>query len=127
MSTLAIVLVVVGVLVVLLFVGGVVGARKRDQRFASVFHRHVKQVDRALEVARASDRGWDPAVLEETAREALLRSHPQSSFDSVQLVVVDDQPGVHHDRAHYEAHDGEHRVHVVLTRDDSGWHGETTD
>lgn len=127
MSTLAIVLLVLGVLVVLMFVGGVLGARKRDRQFAPVFHRHLEQADRALEVARAGDRGWDPAVLERTAHETLARSHPGTSFDSVQLVLVDDQPGVHRDRAYYEAHAGDRRVRVVLTRDDSGWHGEMAD
>ena len=125
MSTLATVLIVAGVLVVLLFVGGVLGARKRDRQVAPDFQRHLEQADRALEVARAGDRGWDPVVLEQTVQEALARSHPGATFESVHLVLVEDQPGVHNDRAHYEAHGGDRRVRVVLSRDDSGWHGET--
>ncbi|MGI8750032.1 MAG: hypothetical protein ACR2J6_05720 [Thermoleophilaceae bacterium] len=125
MSTLAIVLIVAGVIVVLLLAGGVLGARKRDRHTAPAFHRHLEQADRALEVARAGDRGWDPAVLERAVQETLSRSHPGVAFESVHLVLVDDQPGVERDRAHYDAHGGERPVRVVLTRDDSGWHGET--
>jgi hypothetical protein len=124
-STLAVVLIAVAVLFVLFLAGGVLGARRRAARDAPVFDRNLQRADRALEVARAGDREWDPEVLERTAREALARSHRGTEFESVQLVLVDDQAGVAHDRAHYEAHAGDERVRVILTRDESGWHGET--
>ena len=81
--------------------------------------------DRALERARAEDRGWDPALLEAAVREALARSHAGTQFEDLVLVLVDDRPGVHEDRAHYDAHAGGERVRVVLTRDEQGWRGET--
>ena len=125
MSTLAVVLIVLAVLIVLLFIGGLVAVRRRDRSEAPVFERNLQEADQALEAARAGDRGWDPVVLERTVQEALARSHPGIPFDRVVLVLVDDQPGVTHDRAHYEAHAGDQQVRVVLNRDESGWRGET--
>ncbi|HEX5911044.1 MAG TPA: hypothetical protein VFY44_11145 [Thermoleophilaceae bacterium] len=125
MSTLTIVLIVVAVIVIALFVGGLVAARKRDREQAPAYGEHLREADQHLERARAADRGWDPALLETAAREALGRSHPGTEFDQLVLVLVDDQPGVHEDRAHYEAHAGEERVAVVLTRDEQGWRGQT--
>jgi hypothetical protein len=126
LSILGIVLIVVGVLVVALLVGGLLGARRRERDIGPQFTRHLEQADRALQAARANDRGWDPTLLEQTVLDTLARSHPGISFDPVYLVLVDDQPGVERDRAHYEAHGDDERVRVVLTRDESGWHGETS-
>lgn len=125
MSTLGVVVIVVGVVFVLLLVGGLLGARKRDRHGAPVFHRHLARADQALQEARANDRGWDPEVLERTVQDTLSRSHPGVQFESVQLVLVDDRPGVEQDRAHYEARGEVGKVHVVLSRDEAGWRGET--
>ena len=46
-------------------------------------------------------------------RETLEREHPGVAFDRIELVLVDDRPGVDEDRAHFEAVDGERRVRVV--------------
>ena len=125
MSTLTIVLIVVAVIVIALFIGGLVAARRRDRELAPVYDEHLREADQHLERARAADRGWDPALLQAAVRDALSTSHPGTEFDDLVLVLVDDQPGVHEDRAHYEAHAGEDRVHVVLTRDEQGWRGQT--
>lgn len=124
MSTLAIVLLVVAVIVLLAFVGGVVGARKRDRAVAPVYAQHLREADHALEQARASDRGWDREVMEGAARAALERDRPGISFDDLQLVLVDDRPGVTEDRAHFEAVNSEGRVLVVLARGEAGWAAE---
>ena len=50
---------------------------------------------------------------------------PAPSSRSWSWCLVDDQPGVREDRAHYEANAGEQRVRVVLTRDEQGWRGQT--
>ena len=63
--------------------------------------------------------------MEQAARGALARAHPDTEFDRLDLVLVDDRPGVTEDRAHFQASAGDRQVEVVLTRDESGWRGET--
>lgn len=125
MSTLTIILIVVAVVLIALFIGGLAAARARDRELAPQYDEHLREADHALERARAQDRGWEPSLLEGAVREALSQSHAGTEFDDLVLVLVDDRPGVHEDRAHYEAHAGDQRVRVVLTRDDRGWRGET--
>ena len=127
MSVLAIILIVLAVVFALLFLGGLAGARRRDQQNAPSYARHLAEADHALEQARAADRGWDRQVMEDVARAALARRHPESTFESLDLVLVDDRPGVDQDRAHFEASDGGRQVTVVLGRDDSGWAAERVD
>ena len=121
MSTLAIVIVVLALLVVLFLVGGLLGARRRDTELAPVYQQHLREADHALEQARAVDRGWDRDVMESVVRSALADAHPGTTFDRLDLVLVDDRPGVHEDRAHFEAHAGDRPVKVVLTRGEAGW------
>jgi len=59
--------------------------------------------------------------MEALARQAIEASHPGMSIERLHLVLVDDQPGVHEDRAHFEAWDGQRSVRVVLTRSNAGW------
>lgn len=125
MSTLAIILVVVAALVALLVVGGVLGARRRDRAVAPCYAEHLAAADRALEQARASDRGWERELLHTVAHEALAASHPGLKFSGLRLVLVDDRPGVAEDVAHLEADRDGQTVRVVLSRSDAGWHGET--
>ena len=118
MSTLAIVLIVVGVLLALLFVGGVVVERRRLRRPG--FEADVASADRALEAARAADRGWDRALLDAAARDALQAERPGFSWESLDLVLVDDRPGVEEDHAHIVAAGPEGQARVVLCRDAEG-------
>jgi hypothetical protein len=120
-STLAIVILVLAVLLILFLIGGFLGARRRDIEQAPVYQQHLREADHALEEARASDRGWDREVMEAVARSALANSHPGMTFDRLDLVLVDDRPGVHQDRAHFEAQAGERLVPVVLSRSEAGW------
>ena len=124
MSTLAIVLIVLAAIVLLFFIGGVLGAGRRDRLQAPDLPRHIAEADQALEQARAEDRGWDRAIMEETVRTALGREHPGVEFDRLDLVLVDDRPGVTEDRAHFEARDGDRRVRVVLASGEAGWGAE---
>ena len=121
MSTLAIVLIVAGVLVALLLIGGTIAARRRQDQHADEYKAHLASADQALEAARASDRGWDRDVMEDVARAALNERRPGWSFRSLDLVLVDDRPGVVEDRAQFVASDGDERVDVVLARGDAGW------
>jgi len=121
MSTLAIILVVAAIVVVSLLVAATVAVRKRMEAAQPDYARHLAAADRALEAARASDRGWDRAVMEDVVRAALNEHRPGWDFRSLDLVLVDDRPGVHEDRAQFEATDGGERVRVVLSRGEAGW------
>ena len=120
MSTLAIVILVFVLLVVLFLVGGLLGARRRDTELAPVYQQHLSEADHALEQARAVDRGWDRELMEGVVRSALADAHPGTTFDRLDLILVDDRPGMHEDRAHFEAHVGERPVKVVLSRGEAG-------
>jgi type II secretory pathway pseudopilin PulG len=123
MSVLAIVLIVVGVLLLVFFVGGLLRARRQANRPEATAH--ILAADRALEQARASDRGWDRAVLERTARAALDEQRPGSSWDRVELELVDDRPGMAEDAAHLVAIGSAGSVRVVLARTEGGdWYAE---
>ena len=123
MSTVAIVLVVIGVLLLLLFVGGFVAARRRANR--PEVAEHIRSADQAIEQARASDRGWDRGLLERAARSALEEQRPGSTWDSIELVLVDDRPGVVDDTAHLVGSGPDGRARVVLSRREGGeWFAE---
>ena len=124
MTVLATVLIILAALLLLIFVGGLVAARRRDRQSAPEYARHLSEADQALEQARASDRGWDRAVMEDVARQALAREHPGTTFDRLELVLVDDRPGVMEDRAHFEASNADRQVPVILARGESGWVAE---
>ena len=121
MSTLATVILVLAVLLILFLVGGLLGARRRDIELAPTYRQHLQEADHALEQARAADRGWDRESMEAVVRSALAEAHPGMRFDRLDLILVDDQPGVHEDRAHFEAHAGSGPVRVVLSRGEAGW------
>ncbi len=126
MSTLAIVLIALGAIALLMFIGGLVAARRRDAENAQIYAQHLAEADNALEQARAEDRGWDREALEQTAREALQRERADWAYEDLHLVLVDDRPGVEQDRAHFAAVAAGERVTVVLARrDDGGWVAES--
>jgi cbb3-type cytochrome oxidase subunit 3 len=127
LSTLAIILVAVGGALALLFLGGVVYTMRRQRRNRSVYARHIAEADRALERARAADRGWDRELLESAARDALASERPEWLYDELQLVLVDDRPGVSEDRAHLVATSDEGDLRLVLRRRDDAWELERLD
>jgi hypothetical protein len=121
MTTLAIVLLVLGALVLLLLLGGLLGAGRRARATAGDLERNLAAADQALEEARANDKGWDRAVLEAAARKALEEQRPAIRYEQLDLVLVDDRPGVTQDRAHLRAAAPEGEATVVLTRGEAGW------
>lgn len=121
MSTLAVILIAAAIVVVALLVAATLAVRRRMEREQPAYDRNLAAADHALEAARASDRGWDRGVMEDVARTALNERRPGWDFRSLDLVLVDDRPGVTDDRAHFEASDGDESVVVVLTRGDAGW------
>ena len=118
MSTLGIVLVVIGGLLLLLFLGGLAMSARRRARPGT--NQAIEAADRALAHAHAADRGWDRALLDEAAKSALASERPEFEWTSLELVLVDDRPGVVEDRAHFIAAGGTDRVRVVLARDEQG-------
>jgi hypothetical protein len=124
MSALAIVLIVIAVLVVALFVGGLVASARRERQFAREREEHIAAADMALQQARAADRGWDRETLEEAAHRAVAQARPGFSYEGLHLVLVDDRPGVTEDRAHFVASGRDGELRVVLTRRDAGWVAE---
>src|SRR5215210_4086601 len=99
MSTLAIVLIAIGAVVLLLLLLGFLGARARDRHQAGSWEARVRAADAALAQAAASDRGWQRDVMEDVARAAIADSRPKWSYDALHLVLVDDRPGIDEDRA----------------------------
>jgi hypothetical protein len=121
MSTFAIILIVVGVVVLLLFAGGLSYAARRYREQEPEFLTDVAAADRALEEARAQDRGWERATMESAARQALQAERPDFPVEELHLVLVDDRPGVTEDRAEFMAVGDGRKVLVGLVRDESGW------
>jgi hypothetical protein len=118
MSTLAVIVIVAGAILLLLFAGGLVVARRRIQH--EDIGPKIAEADRALEQARAADRGWDRAVLEQACQAALRSERPGLEFEAIQLVLVDDRPGVADDRAHLMASGPGGSARVVLGRREGG-------
>jgi hypothetical protein len=121
MSTLAIVLIVLGVVLVVFFIGGLLAVRARTRRQAGTFDQHVREADEALEQARALDKGWHRETMEGVARDAVAQTRPGWSYDDLQLVLVEDRPGIEEDRAHFVAMASDDQVRVILARDGDNW------
>jgi hypothetical protein len=124
MSSLAIVILVVVLVVALLLASGLLVTRRRDERDAGAYRRHLLEADEALERARAADKGWDRDVLDRAAREALERERPGWRFDELHLILVDDREGVADDRAHLVAMGREGETRVILARRHGHWDAE---
>jgi len=127
MSTLAIVLIVFGVIVLIALVLGFLGTRARDRRQAASWATHVRAADAALAQAAASDRGWHRESMETAARSAISESHPGFAVDNLHLVLVDDRPGIEEDRAHFVAMGPDDQVRVILARQGGQWVTESLD
>jgi Flp pilus assembly protein TadB len=127
-STLAIILIVVGVLIAIALVLGILGIRARDRRQASTWAVHVAAADAALEQARAGDRGWHRERMEGVARSAIERQRPGWSYRDLHLVLVDDQPGMDEDLAHFVAvDDAGSETRVILGRRQGDWVAESVE
>ncbi|MFL5842175.1 MAG: hypothetical protein ACJ77Z_17140 [Thermoleophilaceae bacterium] len=124
MSTLAIVVLVLLGILILLFIGGLIAARRHARATEEDLHRRITAADRALEAARAADRGWDPVLMEEAARKALELAAPGWQYDALHLVLVDDRPGTEADRAEMVAAGRDRVVRIAVTRRGDIWVGE---
>ena len=127
LSTLGIILIVLAVLVVLFFIGGVLGARRRDRRQAGTYAEHVAAADAALQQARAGDRGWHREAMEAVARDAIADSRRDWDYSNLHLVLVDDRLGTEEDRAQFVAVGPDGECRVILTREGDRWVAEHVD
>lgn len=124
LSTLGIVLIAIGAVVLLALLLGFLGAAARDRRQAASWDEHVAAADAALEQARAADKGWHRDAMEQAARAALEQSRPSWQYDELHLVLVDDRPGVTEDRAHFMAVGADGEARVILARQKDRWVAE---
>lgn len=128
MSTLALILIVLGAIVLIALALGFLAVRARDRRQAGSWEEHVRAADAALAQAAASDRGWQREVMEDAARAALSESRPEWPYGPLHLVLVDDRPGIDEDRAHFVAvGDSGDEARVVLSRQGDRWVAESID
>ena len=128
MSTLAIILIVLGAVILIAIMLGFLGARARDRRQAGSWEESVRAADGALAQAAASDRGWQRDAMEAAARSALEQERSGWPYGALHLVLVDDRPGIDQDRAHFVAvGDGGDEARVVLSRQSGRWVAESVD
>ena len=123
-STLGIIFIALGVLVVLFAIGGAIAVVKRSRQQDATFAEHVEAADSMLEQARAADKGWHRDSMEEAARAAVAESRPGWTYDDLHLVLVDDRPGVSEDRAHFMAVGPGGETRVILARMGDRWIAE---
>lgn len=123
-STLGIVLIVLGVIVVLFFIGGVIAVVVRMRRDENTYEEHVAKADAMLEQARAADKGWHRDTMEQCARKAIADSRPGWDYGDLHLVYVDDRPGVAEDKAHFMAVGDDGEARVILARQGDNWVAE---
>jgi hypothetical protein len=119
-SAIAIILIIVVVLLVLLIVGGLVanGRRAREQEDETLSA--VREADQALALARASDRGWERAVLEAAAREAFAARSPAEVRELLLMRVVD-RPGTEEDQALFRVVTDVGSEEILLVRHGDTW------
>ena len=72
--------------------GGVMVARRRADRPG--WEEDVRRADQMLEQARAADRGWDRELIQAAARRGVSDHRPGFEPASLDLILVDDRPGV---------------------------------
>jgi hypothetical protein len=120
-DTLLIIGIALFALVDILFALGLFYTLRRRRRGEGAWARHVATADQALEQARAADKGWDRALMDAVAHAAVAQTRPAWSDFDLELVLVDDRPGVTEDRARYVATDrGGNRAELTIGRDAQG-------
>jgi hypothetical protein len=119
---LIIVIVVLVVLIVLLAIGGWFAVQRRARQQEVEFRTRVDEANRTLAAAHAQDKGWDPDALREAARSLFEEQHPGLPIRDMQLVAVEDLPGIEEDRAVYRFETEDDRVHhLTVGRTPDGW------
>jgi hypothetical protein len=123
-STLAIVLVALAVLIVLLAIGGAIANARRRRAGTPGFQAHLGRADHDLAEAYATDKGWQRERLEEAARRAWAGEDPPGKDVELFLLEVVDLPGTNEDLAVFRVRDGGRSGRVTLHRDGDAWRPE---
>ena len=122
MTTLGIVLIAIGALIVLMTAGGWVSATRRARASEEALLRELETAQRALSQAQALDRGWDRTVMDAAALDAAARRLGDGAFSQPQLVQVIDKPGTEEDQAVYRVLTGDGEEHrITLGRSGDVW------
>jgi flagellar biosynthesis/type III secretory pathway M-ring protein FliF/YscJ len=119
---LVIVIAVLVVLIVLFAIGGYVVVRRRAREREPEFEAQIAEANSKLAEAHAADKGWEPVALREAARRLFEQERPGAAIRDMQLVAVEDKPGIEEDLAvfRFESEDG--AVHTLtLGRTGDGW------
>ena len=122
MSTLGVILVVLGALFLLLAIGGAIARRRQLASTQDRFDADLAAVNRDLAAARAGDRGWDPDRLEAAARAAFAERSGGGQPERVELWRVVDRPGTDADEAVYRIHSGGSETLITLGRRGDDWY-----
>jgi cell division protein FtsL len=120
-STLGIVLIVVGALILLLFIGGLIATARRSRAEAARFRELIDKANAALAEAHAQDKGWDRATLEAAARRVFEERHAGVPIEEMHLVQVVDRPGTESDLAVFHIHGAGRVETITLGRRDDAW------
>ena len=121
MSTLAVIALVVGILLVLLFVGGLIGAGRRARSLDDSLRERIAAANGALAQAHALDKGWERDTVEAAAREAFAQQHPGETVEELHLVQVIDRPGTDSDEAVFTLRTAGGVRTLTLGRRDGSW------
>ena len=115
-STLGVILIVLGVLIAVLFAGGLIAAGRRQRAQEGHLKQQLEQANAELALAHAEDKGWDRATLEAAARAAA-----GEGLEELDLVQVEDRPGTDEDRAVFRVVRAGRESRLVLGRRDGAW------
>lgn len=122
MSALALVLIIVGAVLLVLFAGGAIAVARRNARHRKHLAERVTRADLALASAYAEDKGWEREALEQAARAAFREEYPGEEPGDVALVGVVDLPGTEEDLAVFEVRTHGHAHRLTLGRRGGEWH-----
>jgi type II secretory pathway pseudopilin PulG len=117
-STLDIVVVVIVVIIGLLAAGGWTAATRRARGGEHKLLEELHVAEQELARAHAMDKGWDRALLESAARDAVAARFGSEPVNAMQLVQVIDRPGTDADQAVFlvQTADGDkHRITLGRT------------
>jgi hypothetical protein len=120
-STLGLILIVLGGVMAVLFLGGLVATARRRRIEAARLRELVDQANAALAEAHAQDKGWQRETMEAAARGVFEERHPGVPIEQLHLVQVVDRPGIESDLAVFHIHGGGRVETITLGRHDGAW------
>ena len=121
-STVDIVLLVLLVIVGALAAAGYTGATRRAKAGERALLEQLQTAERGLAQAHATDKGWDRALLEAAARDAVAARFGNTPINGMQLVQVIDRPGTDADQAVFRVETGDGQEHrITLGRTGGVW------